>query len=64
MKSVVKDGYWGFTTRYVDYNNCNENFLSYIEGLEYDLLKVVLEQMNITFVHVPHQKDLKMWNGR
>jgi hypothetical protein len=53
MKAVVRDAHWDFTTLYVHYNDSNGNVGTYIKGLEYDLLKVVLEQMNMTFVHVP-----------
>jgi hypothetical protein len=62
MKAVVQDAYWSFTTKYVHYNDSNGNVGTYIEGLEYDLLKVVLEQMNMTFVHVPSPKGFEEWN--
>jgi hypothetical protein len=53
MKAVVRNAHWNFTTKYVHYNDSNGNVVNYIEGLEYDLLNVVCEQMNMTFVHVP-----------
>jgi hypothetical protein len=53
MKAVVRNGNWYFNANYVYYKGSNRSVLRYIEGLEYDLLKVVLEHMNMTFVHVP-----------
>jgi len=53
MKAVVMNGNWYFTTNYVYYNDPNLNVKKYIEGLEWDLFKVVYEQMNMEFVHVP-----------
>jgi hypothetical protein len=35
----------------------------YVEGLEYDLLLVVLEQMNMSFVHVPTPEDFELGDG-
>jgi hypothetical protein len=52
MKAFVRDIHSDFTTKYVHYNDSNGNVVSYIEGLEYDLLKVVCEQMNMTFYQV------------
>jgi hypothetical protein len=53
MKAAVRNGNWSITTKYVHNNDSNGNVVSYIQGLEYDLLKVVCEQMNMTFYHVP-----------
>jgi hypothetical protein len=53
MKAVVRDAHWDFPLKYVHCNDSNGNVVSYIEGLEYDLLKVIWKQMNINFVHVP-----------
>jgi len=53
MKAVVRNGHWYFTTNYVYYNDSNYNVRKYIEGLEYYLLRFVLKQMNMSFVHVP-----------
>jgi len=52
MKAFVRNAGWHFSTNYVTKNFSNGNSLEYIEGLEYDLLKVVLQQMNMEFVHV------------
>jgi hypothetical protein len=56
MKAVVADNHWYFTTIYVYYNDSSGNFVRYIEGLEYDLLRVVLEHMNMTLIISLHQK--------
>jgi hypothetical protein len=59
MKEAVRDGNWSITTKYVHYKDSNGNVVSYIKGLEYDLLKVVLKQMNMTFEHVPTPEDFE-----
>jgi hypothetical protein len=56
MKAVVVDSHSDLSTNYVHNNDSNG---SYIKGLEYDLLMVVLEQMNITFHHALHKKLLE-----
>jgi hypothetical protein len=58
MKAVVKDNHWYFTTKYVYYNDSKGNVRIYVAGLECDLLRVVLEHMNMTFVHVPTTESL------
>jgi hypothetical protein len=60
MKAVVRDSHWYFTTNYVYYRGSNSNIVRYVEGLEYDLLRVVLQQMNMTFVHVPSPEGFEM----
>ena len=57
MKAAVMNGHWYFTTNYVHYNDSKGNIRMYIEGLEYDLLKVIWEQLNMTFVHVHTTED-------
>jgi len=53
MKAVVLNDHSYFTTNYVHYKDSNGNIHNYVAGLEYDLLRVIWEQMNMTFVHVP-----------
>jgi hypothetical protein len=53
VKTIVIDGQDNFTTNYYNHTYSNGSVVSYIEGLEIDLLKVVLKQMNATFFHVP-----------
>ena len=60
MKAVVRNGYANFTTIYVTHTYSNGTVVSHIEGLEMDLLRVVLQQMNMTFVHVPTPKDFEI----
>ena len=45
MKAVVRDGHCFATTYYASGSD--------IKGLEMDLLRIILQQMNMTFVHVP-----------
>ena len=63
MKAVVRDSHWWFTTKYVYYNDSNGNGRKYIKGLEYDLLRVVWKQINMTFVHVPTPKGFEIEDG-
>ena len=52
MKAFVIDSDWDFTTKYVKYTDCNENDVMKVVGLEIDLLAVILQQMNMSFVLV------------
>jgi hypothetical protein len=63
MNAIVREGNSEFITKYIQYKDSNGNVRMHIEGLEYDLLRVVLQQMNMTFVHVPTPEDFKMWKG-
>jgi len=53
MKAYVIDAQLYFYTKYFNHTYPNESVVTYIEGLEVDLLSVVLKQMNMTFVDVP-----------
>ena len=44
---------------YVRCKNFNAKVVGHVESLEYDLLKIVCEQINIKFVYVLQQKILK-----
>jgi len=63
MKAVVRDAHGDFTTKYVHYNDSNGNFRTNIKGLEYDLLKILYEQLNMTFVHVPTPEGFEFQKG-
>jgi hypothetical protein len=58
MKAFVRDDHWKFTVQYVNHTDSNGSVVRYIEGLEMDLLRVVLQQMNMKFFHVPAPKVL------
>jgi len=60
MKAVVRDGY-GFVGTY--YRNDNVSSESDVKGLEMDLLRIILKQMNMTFVHVPTPEGFELENG-
>ena len=64
MKAVVRDGYWDLTTTYIDHTDSNGNVVMELVGIEMDLLRVVLQQMNMTFVHVNKTDDSINENGR
>jgi hypothetical protein len=53
MKAVVFNGNSDFTTKYVNHTDSKGNVVSYIEGMEVNLLEVVLQKMNMTFFSVP-----------
>ena len=63
MKAVVRDGHSDFTTKYVQYKNSTGSFLRIIKGLEYDLLKIVLQQRNMTFAHVTTPEGFETEKG-
>jgi hypothetical protein len=58
MKAVVGDGHWLFTTRYPYPNDIQK-----VVGMKMDLLMIVLEQINMTFVHVPTPEWFEIERG-
>ena len=60
MKAFVKDRGWDFTTKYFQYNDTKSNAWTYITGLEFDLLDVILQQMNMSFSLVLSPKSFEM----
>jgi len=60
MKAFVRDGKNYFTTIYVQHKFSNGGVREYIMGLEYDLLNVVLQQMNmeLVLIHRPNVFEL------
>ena len=52
----ISKGHSQFATYYFNHTTSNWNVLSYVAGLEIALLRVVLEQMNMTFFNVPLPK--------
>jgi len=63
IKADVIDARIYFYTNYVNHTYPNGSVVTYIEGLEMDLLRVVLKQMNMTFVHVPRQNGSSVMNA-
>jgi hypothetical protein len=57
MKAVVRNGYSSITTYYRIDNVSSE---SDIEGKEMELLRIILKQMNMTFVYVPTPKAFEV----
>jgi hypothetical protein len=63
MKTFVSDGNCEFSTKYVQDKDSNGNIVRHIEGLEYDLLSVVLQQMHMTFVYVLTPEGFELQEG-
>ena len=60
MRAVVRDGRVYVGTYYV--NDTDSNGII-IKGLEMDLLRIILQQMNMTFVHVPTPQGFEIEEG-
>ena len=58
MKSLVFDGRWDFTTICVNIEYSNGTVVRFIEGLEIELLRVVLQQMNMTLALVTESEKI------
>ena len=56
MKAFVRDGKWYFTTVYYHNTDPKGNIRTKITGVEINLLKLVLEQMNMSISRVPLAK--------
>ena len=63
MKAFVRNCFWNFSTIYIEQRYSNGSVVSYVEGLEIDLLRLVLKQINMTFIHVPAPVDLNCFGG-
>jgi hypothetical protein len=61
LKAIVRNEQTELTTKYVQHTYSNGSVVWYVEGLEYDLLRVVLHQMNMTFLTVPTPNE-EEWN--
>jgi len=53
MKCLIFDGQWDLSATYLNITYSNGTVVSSVEGLDIDLLNVILQQMNMTFVYVP-----------
>jgi hypothetical protein len=62
MKAAVKDDEWYYTTHYSYGNYSDDSAEINVEGLERELLAVILRQMNMTFVHVHTQHTFDINN--
>jgi hypothetical protein len=60
MKAIIHDAGSKYLTNFVKHTYSNSSVVWYIEGLEYELLRVVLHHMNMTTVHVL-TPDLAEW---
>lgn len=59
MKSFVSADHWDLTTNFVHDNDSIGNGRRYIKRMEYELLRIVLQELNMTYVHVPTPKDFQ-----
>jgi len=59
MKEYVIEDHWNLSTNYV--HDSNSNGGRYIKNLEYELLKIVLQDMNMTYIHVPIPESYRMY---
>jgi hypothetical protein len=59
MKAVVKNGHNYFTTIYDSYIDSNGTNRSFVQGLEFDLLKFLLRKLNRTIDLVPIPKGFE-----
>jgi hypothetical protein len=57
MKAVLYDGHSDFTTIYINHTYSDGSVMWYINGLEINLLGVVLQQMNMTLFYVPDPEN-------
>jgi len=59
MKALVFDNQWVFTTKYVNLTYSNGTVVTYITGLEMKVLRIVLQQMNMTFIQVHPRENFE-----
>ena len=59
MKALVFDSQFSFSTMYKYVRYSNGAVVKYIEGWEAMLLRIVLQQMNMTFIHVPTPEEFE-----
>jgi len=63
MKAVVSDVHWDYTAIYFNHTDSNGICVKEVIVLEINLLRIVLQQMNVTFVHVPIPKGFELKIG-
>ena len=62
LKEIIKNAHSKYLTNYIKHAYSNSSVVWYIEGLEYELLRVVLHQMNMTMFHAPTPEEAE-WNS-
>ena len=63
MKTVVRSSHWSLNAGYVNIRLPNGTLGWTVEGRDVDLLRVALQQMNLTFVLVPTPEGFEMETG-
>jgi len=59
MKVLIVDSQLPFASMYINVTNSNGTVVTSLAGSEMALLSLVLQQMNMTFIHVPTPEVLK-----
>jgi hypothetical protein len=62
MKAVVRNDNWLLTTEYY-YTDSNPRVPDSIGGVEFEILMIVLDQINMTFKHVPTPEEFQLDQG-
>jgi hypothetical protein len=60
MQAVVRDSTWEFTANYYNYTDSSTSVGWEIVGLEFQLLMLVLKQINMAFVHISTPDDYEI----
>jgi hypothetical protein len=60
MKTVVRSSHWSLSALHNKNKFPNRSVVTTAEGKDLDLLSVVLQQMNVTFVLVPKPEYFEM----
>jgi len=53
VNALILDNKWLFTTIHINITYSNGTVVTYVTGSEMELLSIVLQQMNMTLIHVP-----------
>jgi hypothetical protein len=52
MKAIVRNSGWNLKTNYFNHTDSNGRVFTEIVGIEMDLFRIILKQMNMTLIHV------------
>jgi len=63
MKAIFRDRGWNLISNYINQSDSCWNVAVKIVGMEMNLLSLVLQQMNMTFVYVPTTESINNYNG-
>ena len=63
MTAFVRINGWNFTTYHTEQRYLNGSVVRHVKGLEMDLLRLVLKEMNMTFIRVPFPFGFRKYKG-